>query len=286
MNPKKLNHNRKKTMTEYIDSEYEEDLPIEDYIYEEPLKERHADTDRFKELIAIEGNEKEEDAIELLYISKRLFYNQHGLEKVLASRHQMMHFFDVDIDDDTIPVSMGGADGAKHTDQIEEALNALDDQQELKKLNIKKLANRFPEVPFFTLLKIVVMGINDETPPKILKQINEALSIRPNDLLLQLEKDTWLARQEQPSQYIKQDLIEKKTLSALFNNRKTLHSFELMSFHTALYEYLVTQKDLLLLDALMFCSNTLFPEWANAWSEKELYSELLKVQFCKMLLEV
>ncbi len=261
---------------------YDEELPIEDYIYKEPLKDRHEDIKRFKELIAVDDAANEDAAIELLYISKRLFYNHYDLDKIMLARNTMLHFFDVDTDDDHIPHSMNGGI-SEHDERIEDVLNAMGDMDELKKLNIKKLSNRYPEVPFFSVMKIIMMELQEEAPKKIFNQLEDALSIYPNDILLQLEKDSFLSRQEKDCTFISTEIINTKTASALFNSRKCLHSYELISLHTALYEYLVNQNNLLLLDALMFASQTLYPEWEDAWSEKEVYSEILKVQFCKLI---
>ena len=261
---------------------YDEELPIEDYIYQEPLKERHDDIKRFKELIEVNDSTNEDAAVELLYTSKRLFFNHYGLDIIMAARNSMLHFFDIETDDDHIPPSMNGGN-TEHDELIEEVLNAMDDLDELKKLNLKKLSNRYPEVPFLSVMKIIVMELTEEAQKKIINQLEDALSIYPNDLLLQLEKDSILNQQEKHGEFITEDLLANKTASAIFNSRKQLHSFELMSIHSAIFEYLVNKKDILMLDALMFASQTLYPEWEDAWSEKELYGEILKVQFCKMI---
>ncbi|MBR8534646.1 hypothetical protein KDU71_03670 [Carboxylicivirga sediminis] len=260
---------------------YEEELPIEDYIYNEALKERHYDMERFKELIAVNDSSNEEAATELLYVSKRLFYNHHGLDKIMMARDTMLHFWDVETDDDTIPATMNS--GIKeHDELIEDVLNAMSDMDDLQKLNIKKLANRYPELSFLSLMKIILLELQEATPSKIMKQLDEALSIYPDDILLKLEKDTQLNKQEKKGSYITSSLLESKKASELFR-RQSIHSFELMSLNTAIYEFLVNQKDILSLDALMFASQTLYPEWEDAWSDKLLYSEILKVQFCQML---
>ncbi|MCT4587366.1 MAG: hypothetical protein N4A71_06055 [Carboxylicivirga sp.] len=261
---------------------HEDDLPIEEYIYTEILKERHADITRFNELIDLNDSSNEEAATELLYVSKRLFYNHHGLDQVMAARTNLLSFFDVDTDDDQIPASMNGGI-AEHDDLIEDVLNALGDLEDLKKLNIKKLANRYPEVSFLTLVKIVLMEIKEEPARKILKQLDEALSIYPDDLLLQFEKESIENREGKTAQLITYDYLKQNTASAIFK-RKSIHSFELMSLHTAIFEFLISQNDVLMLDALMFASKTLFPEWEDAWSDKEVYSEIMKVEFCKMII--
>ncbi|WP_430809608.1 MULTISPECIES: hypothetical protein [unclassified Carboxylicivirga] len=260
---------------------YEEDLPIEEYIYTEPLKERHYDTERFRALIALNDSNDEEAATELLFVSKRLFYNHHGLDQIMAARNTLLHFFDVETNDDIIPNSMNGGI-AEHNELIETVLNALNDTEDLKKLNPKKLANRYPEVAFLSLVKIILMEIQEEAPKKIMQQLEDALSIYPDDLLLQLEKEALLNRQGKEGSLIKRKLLEEHTAAHLFK-RSMLHSFELMSLHTALFEYLVTQKDLLHLDAFIFATQTLYPEWTETWSDKELYSEIMKVEFCKMI---
>lgn len=259
---------------------YEDELPIEDYIYSEVLKERHDDSKRFNELIALNDASNEDAATELLYVSKRLFYNFYGLDKIMDARNTILHFFDVDTDDDTIPTSMNGGIN-EHDELIEDVLNALGDIEDLKKLNPKKLANRYPEVSFLTLIKIVLMEIQEEAPKKIIRQLDEALSIYPDDTLLKLEQEAIFNREGKKGELISDEIIKSTTASGLFK-RKVIHSFELMSLHTALFEYLVCKKDILMLDALMFASQTLFPEWEDAWADKEVYSEILKVEFCKL----
>ncbi|MCG8578515.1 MAG: hypothetical protein MI866_01270 [Bacteroidales bacterium] len=259
---------------------YEDELPIEEYIYSEALKERHEDSKRFNELIALNDVNDEDAATELLYVSKRLFYNYYGLDKVMDARNTILHFFDVDTDDDTIPSTMNGGIH-EHDDLIEDVLNALDDTDDLKKLNPKKLANRYPEISFLTLIKIVLMEIQEEAPKKIIRQLDEALSIYPDDILLKLENESLLYREGRSGALITDDMIKSTTASDIFK-RKAIHSFELISLHTALFEYLVNKNDILMLDALMFASQTLYPEWEDAWSDKEVYSEILKVEFCKL----
>ncbi|WP_430816063.1 hypothetical protein [Carboxylicivirga sp. RSCT41] len=259
---------------------YEEELPIEEYIYSEALKERHEDSKRFKELIALNDASDEDAATELLYVSKRLFYNYYGLDKVMDARNTILHFFDVDTDDDVIPATMNGGIN-EHDDLIEDVLNALDDIDDLKKLNPKKLANRYPELSFLVLIKIVLMEIQEEAPKKILRQLDEALSIYPDDILIRLEHESVINREGKNGGLVSDDFIKNTTASGVFK-RKAIHSFELMSLHTALFEYLAGKKDILMLDALMFASQTLYPEWEDAWSDKEVYSEILKVEFCKL----
>ncbi|WP_439185015.1 hypothetical protein [Carboxylicivirga taeanensis] len=261
--------------------QYDDDLPIEDYIYNEPLKERHYDIERFKELIELNDSSNEEAATELLYVSKRLFYNQHGLEKVMEARNSMLRFWDVDTDDDTIPSTMNSGI-PEHDELIDEVLNAMDDMEDLQKLNIKKLANRYPELSFLALIKIIVLELQETAPAKIMKQLDEALSIYPDDLLLKLEKEAQVNKLNKEGAFITDALVNNQKASELFK-RSNIHSFELMTLHTALYEYFVNKKNVLQLDALMFASQTLYPEWEDAWSDKLLYSEILKVQFCQLL---
>lgn len=263
--------------------QYEQDLPLEEYIYTEPLKERHFDLERFKDLIAKGDQDNEESAIELLYVSKRLFYNHFGQEQVIEARQRMMEFLDIETDDDTIPQSMSGTQSDEYDEMIEEMLNAMDDIEDLKKLKIKKLAQDYPEVPFFIYMRIVLMHVKELAPKRILAQIEDDLSIAPEDVILNLEKDTLLARDNKNGEFISDKMIAASSLRKLFNNRSSIHSYELMIAHTAIYEYLVSKQQLLLLDSFMFATNTLHPEWEETWSDKELYSEVLKVEFCKKI---
>lgn len=260
---------------------YDEELPIEEYIYKEALKERHEDSERFKALIELNDSNDEDAATELLYVSKRLFYNYHGIDKIMEVRNSMLHFWDVETDDDIIPSTMNSG-LTEHDELIDEVLNGLSDIDDLRKLNLKKLANRHPELPFLTLMKVVVMDIMEEPSKKIQAQLDDALSIYPDDVLLKLQNETLLNRNGKNGSVLNNNFLDAQTASSFFK-RKTIHSFELMSLHTAIYEYLVNSNNLLLLDALMFASQTLYPEWEDAWSDKELYSEILKVEFCKLV---
>ncbi|TLX73229.1 hypothetical protein E9993_15675 [Labilibacter sediminis] len=261
--------------------EYQEDAPIEEYIYEQPLIERVEDLKRFKELADYEKHTSPDDPVELLYLSKRLFYNYHGLEKIEAARNLFINFLDVDINDESIPSALSGTQSNQHDEKIEEILDSLDFDEDLKSYKLKKLANNHPDVPFYSYMHIVEMHINKVELKKIARQIDQYLSIYPNYLMLQLENDQILALEDKKCQIITEKLINKSSLSKLFGNRKQIHSLEYQSFHSALFAYLVTKEDLLLLDAFIYASNMLFPDLAEGFTEKELFSELSKVDFCK-----
>ncbi len=77
---------------DYDDYE-EEDIPVEEYIYEKPLSERIEDIKRFKELEDVKNHTDPDDAVELLFIAKRLTYNYYGLDKIEASREKFLKFF-------------------------------------------------------------------------------------------------------------------------------------------------------------------------------------------------
>lgn len=256
------------------------EFTLEDYIYEDKAKEQQTDFERFHSLLELGQDGNEESANELLMITRRLFYNHYGQDVILNSRQQLLDFFDVEINDDHIPATMNSGN-TEHDELIEEVLNALDDVDDLKKLNPKKLASRYPELPFLTLVKIIQMELEEAPAKKIKNQLEEALSIYPNDILLQLEKDVQLSRNGQDGKLINLNVL-KQTVSKLFQGRTILHSFELMSLHTTLFENFIQKKEVLLLDALIYASYTLYPEWEDLWEEKELYGELMKVEMVKM----
>ncbi len=263
------------------EDDYVEDLPIEEYLYDQPLSQRIEDINRFKELVDVEKHTSDDEAVELLFISKRLFYNYYDIIKIEASRNQFMKFLDVELNDEGIPASLRGTQSLEHDEKIEEILDALDFGDDLKKLGLKKLVNRFPEIPFYSYMHIVEMSINQVDIKKIAKQINNYQSIYPNYLMLKIENDQFLSLLEKETQLVNDKLINESSLSKLFGNRTSIHSMEFMAFHSALFEHLISKQDLLALDSFIYATNMLFPEMADAFSEKELFSELCKVDFCK-----
>ncbi len=267
---------------DYDDDDYEEeDIPVEEYIYEKPLAERIEDIKRFKELEDVEKHTDPDEAIELLYVAKRLIYNYYGLDKIEASREKFLKFMDIEIDIDSIPRSLCVTQSEEHIEKIEDLITAFDFDEDLKKFKLKKLANDYPEVPFYSYMHIIDMTLKEESNKKIEKQIDEYLSIYPNYLLLKLEYDKHLCLNDKEALFINEKLINESSISKLSDNRKSIHSLEFMAFHSALFAFLVSKKDVLALDSFIYATKILFPEMEEAFSEKEVFSELLKVEFCK-----
>ncbi len=265
-----------------FDEDYEEeDIPVEEYLYEKPLTERIEDIKRFKELEDVEKHTDPDEAIELLYVAKRLTYNYYGLDKIEASREKFLKFMDVEINIDSIPKSLCVTQKDEHIEKIEDLINAFDFGEDLKKFKIKKLANDNPEVPFYSYMYIVDMTLKEESKKKIEKQISEYLSIYPNYTLLKLEYDKHLCLNDKEALFISEKLINESSISKICDNRKTIHSVEFMAFHSALFAFLISKKDVLALDSFIYATRILFPEMEEDFSEKEVFCELLKVEFCK-----
>ena len=71
------------------DEEYDELLDPQDYIYQNPLKERHEDIMVFRELAALKEEDQTDESItELLYICKKLIYNEHNLEELTQQQER------------------------------------------------------------------------------------------------------------------------------------------------------------------------------------------------------
>lgn len=263
----------------------EEDLPIEEYIYQSS-EEKEEDIKRFRELVsAKEENRTEEDAIELLYTAKRLFYNHHGLAAIEQSRRQMMTFWDLEVDDEAYSAELSGSGDEDRTQQIDHLLDNAYPLDELSTIKFNKLAQKHPEIPLFKLLHIEQMALTGKKEKSILNKLDEYCSEHPNNSLFQILNDKYLARNEKTGHIVRKELLSESTLAQLFK-RNTIHSIEFYLMHSALFECLITSNDLLTMDALMHVTNLLFPHLEDLYSEKELYSEMLKVQFCKAELEI
>lgn len=278
--------NKNQQMEEEIDfnagmpDDEEMDLPIEEYIYNNPEEKEQA-ISRFRELINLtEENRTEEDAIELLFTAKKLFYNHHGLDAVEKSRAQMMAFWDIDVDDEHYPPALSGSADEDRTATIDKLLDDAYPLDELEHLNFNKLANKHPEIPLFKLLNIEQMALNNKKEKSILNKLDEYCSEHPNNLLFQILNDKFLARNEKAGNLITKELLENSSASKLFK-RNWMHSVEFYLLHSAVFEYLITAQDLLLMDALLHCTNVLFPHLEDLYAEKEVYSEILKVRFCE-----
>ncbi len=263
----------------------EEDLPIEDYIYKSS-DEKKEDIRRFRELINLkEENRTEEDAIELLYTAKRLFYNHHGLAAIEQSRRQMMSFWDPEVDDEAYPAELSGSSHEDRSQRIDDLLDHAYPLDELNTINFNKLAQNHPEIPLFKLLYIEQMAIKGKKEKSIRSKLEEFCSEHPSNLLFQILNDKFLARNEKACQIITTELRETASLAQLLK-RNHIHSVEFYLLHSTLYEALITSNEVLQMDALMHVTNLLFPHLEDLYAGKELYSELLKVQFCQAELAI
>jgi len=263
----------------------EVDLPIEEYIYK-TSEESVEDIKRFHELISLKDeNRTEEDAIELLYTAKRLFYNHHGLDAIEKSRNQMMAFWNIEVEDDSYPAELSGASDEDRTQLIDNLLDNAYPLDELSTIKFNKLAQKHPEIPLFKLLCIEQMAFLDKKEKSILNKCEEYCSEHPNNFLFQILNDKFLVRNKKAGTIVHKELLAETSLAKLFK-RNTLHSVEFFLMHSALFEYLITSSDLITMDALMHVTNLLFPHLEDLYSEKELYSEMLKVQFCQLELDV
>ncbi len=130
-------------------------------------------------------------------------------------------------------------------------------------------------------MHIIDMILKEESNKKIEKQLAKYLSIYPNYLLLKLEYDKHFCLNDKETLFINEKQINESSISKLLNNRKSIHSVEFMAFHSTLFAFLVSKKDILALDSFMYATKMLFPEMEGAFNEKEVFTELLKVEFCK-----
>jgi len=258
----------------------EDELLLEDYIYEDPLKERLDDIERLKKLSDVSKHTREEDAIDLLYISKRLFYNYYGQERIEELRDKYLNFLNVDLDDSSIPSELSGTTIKEHDEKIEDIVYDLLYNDQIKKNKIKGLASNYPEIPFFSFAHLIEMSSKDLDDKKFRKKLNEYCSIYPNYLPLKLFKDQDACARGEQTKILSENLITEKTLRDIFNGRTSIHPYEFLTFHTALFIYLTKQKDILGMDALISSSNQIYPELKDDCIEKELLSELKKVEFC------
>jgi len=263
--------------------EFEENIPLEQYIYNQPLTERVEDVKRLRELIDYNDDTTEDESTELLFISNRLYYNYVGLDKIKEARKKYTNFLNVTINNETIDQHLSGTQSKDHDETILEIIDDLSFGDDLKKYNFKKLAKQHPEIQFYCFMHLVQMHLDKVNIKKIEKELDQYLSIYPNNLLLKLEKDQLLATNNKKTTTINDNLIQNSSLSKLFNKRKSIHSLEYFSFHSAVFAYLATKEDILGMDAFIHCSNELFPEFIEPATEKHVFSEMSKVFFCQKI---
>ncbi len=264
------------------DEEYDELLDPQDYIYQNPLKERHEDIMVFRELAALKEEDQTDESItELLYICKKLIYNEHNLEELTQQQERFERFLDVTIDDEVLPFDLTQTKDIEHLNQIEEILDAVLDGDELKPFKINKLAQRHPEIPFYSLMRVVELSNGDNNTKKIIKTIDELLTIYPNYLLLNLENDLQLVLQNKKTTTITPQLLESGLLSDLFDGRKTLHLFEFLTTYGVISEYLIAKNELAKLDLFINTCKMMYPELQDFVANKEFISVILNLDYCK-----
>lgn len=269
---------------EFDEEEYEEDIPIEEYIYTEPLTERLTDVERFKELLNDTSNKNnDENAAELLYICNRLFYNYYSLEKIEFCRDKYLQFLDVEMNDGVISPELKGTEITTHDDFIEGILDDIHFDEGFSTHNFKKLANKHPDIPLFSYLELQQLNIEDAKASKIKKYLNDALSIYPNYMMLKLENDKYLSLEKKECLVINEKLLNQPSLLNLYKNRSTIHSFEFNTYINALEAYFVSKDDILSFDSMLHALQILFPELDDTIEEIELYCAILKLEFCKKI---
>lgn len=252
---------------------------LNDYIYSEPLKQRHKDIERLKELGALDTNDKEVGT-EFLQVVNRLFYNSFDKEAIIEQQALFTKFLEIELDDSSIPEAFSGTNKPEHQELINEIADALEFGESLRPFKLNKLAQLHPDVSFFQLMAIIEMEQAKKDPNKILKRIKDLCSIYPNNSLFALFHDQYCAINDKDGTVINADTFAQSSLAGLMNNRSRIHPIEFYIAHAALFEYLIKEDNILHTDAFIAASMQLFPELEEVLTEKAMLLEFHKLDYC------
>ncbi|MBI9061971.1 MAG: hypothetical protein JEZ14_08270, partial [Marinilabiliaceae bacterium] len=216
----------------------DDSLPLEDYIYDNPVKERRADIQKLKVLTGNLPNISEEESLELSEAANHLFYNYHGYEMVEESREEIFNLFDVDIIGELSDRVLGFSREI-HPDWVQLIEETIDQLQEDDEVNLEPIIKDYPLIPFLKYIHIKEMEFNAETDngdeAVIRKQLKKYLKDHPHYFLLKLVDEVYRIKNNEEALIIPDVLNQEKTLSELFNQEEFIHSSELLSFIVALF---------------------------------------------------
>jgi len=252
---------------------------IQEVIYTEALKQRYADIEELKRLALIEDRSEDED-LSLLEVSNRLFLNDFTEQEIIDAHNRFFDFWDIETNDAEIPIELSGTAEQEHLDRTDEIINSLEFGDDLKPFKLNKLADQHPEIPFYTLLSIIDMELQEKDPAKILRKIKNACSVYPENRLLKLLQDQYLTITDKKPLLLNDTIFEQSSLSQLLKGRQSIHPVELYIAHAALFEFVAQTDNLLLTDSFLFTSMQVYPEAEEVINQKSILFDLHKLDYC------
>lgn len=279
------------TLTD-LSEDYEEDefftdegFPLENYRYNEPLKERYKDIQQFKILNQRIEKLNEEEFFEIHELSKRLFYNHFSYDEIDESRERIYNFFDLDVID-TIPDHLLGFDAEKNPKLMDKVNEILDNLSENINYDIEKEIKNNDHIPFLKYLHLKSIEAkpeeNHESSPDIISLTDKYIDKHPDYFLLHLLKDTYLYRAGREGVLVPSFIEDEKTLFDIFIDREWLYSTEMLAIIYALFEYFLYHDDILSIDIMVMHCQHEYPILETDMKFLLISNSLIKNKFCEI----
>ncbi len=267
----------------------------EEYLYDNPVKEKHNDINLFLEISKYirESDSPEKNKrymADLHVVAKRLFYNNFTTQEIEKSRDRMWEFFNVELT--TSPGKILGIDET-HPDYnkiIKEILElgSRDKEALIKDSKIlHKLTSKYPSVPHFRYLdireKLPDPDSDKNIPDEYFAELKKLREMFPDYTLLKLFMDLILIFSNKPPELINDKLIKSGNIIDIFPpGTKELTNDELYLAIEVVFHYLFKNDEFLLLDSL---SNEIYYSYMEYFDIRfeEIYAlgELGKVLYCQ-----
>jgi hypothetical protein len=264
--------------------EYDEPEPLEHWIYENPVKERHEDIKKFRDILTNIDNLSNDDAVILQDIVDRLFYNYHGYETVDESREYFFGLLDVHISRD-LTDSVVGFSKEAHPEWVTLVQEIIEQEDSENMAELNALIQQHPDIPILKFFHIQDLEIqsdnNKEKQANIKNLLEEYMKLHPDYFPLRLLYDIYLLRDKQDSQIISEIIEEELSLYEAFNKREFINPIEFFAIVMAMHEYYIEKDDVLAIDSLCYTLECEYPEFLEIFNFITLGNRVFKTHFCE-----
>ncbi|MBN2166185.1 MAG: hypothetical protein JW717_07915 [Marinilabiliaceae bacterium] len=233
-------------------------LSFENYIYKQPLLERHEDIKLAKEHdIQLSKAEQSNDSFsdinmqEVTDCINRLYYNHFDTQNIATIKKNISNFIDFEEitdlpDDKTLGFTLHENDPLRDT--FDEALNCLNNE-DIK--GIEKIIKKNPDNPFLKALQVEIYIINQKGK-KAQKLLDKYIKETPDYLMFQVNHDFLNIRKPNIKRYYNLETINNGGSLKSIMNRNKVSVLEFNIIIKLLLTQLFENEDLLTIDSLIY----------------------------------
>lgn len=277
---------------------------VDDFIYTNPLKERHHDIQLVKRLEKRTPNLDEEETSVFAEAMNRLFYNHFGYEAVDEAREQIYNFFDLPVENYPLPDSVLGFDQKLHPDKLK-VVEDVGENWPLGNVNMLKTTAEHPDIPFFKYLFLMELekiqrqkeskhlaededmddedfdDDDDEFKEEHYAVLKGFRELHPDYQLFKLIEEEYGLQRQKPSLFIEKMLAAHEPISNLFPGRESIGLIEAKCLVKILYQHFLNTEDTLGIDSLVYFIQKEHPELGYGLGHIMMLNVAMRTYVCK-----